>query len=69
MVGNLLHDVTYILYTCVLYSTMGEPKPVVIFSLGKYQYDRVAAALKNDGVDMDPQIQHNMIYTTFGFYT
>jgi hypothetical protein len=69
MVGHFLHDVTYILYTCVPYSTMAEPVPVVIFSMGKDQYNSVATALKNDGVDMDPQIQHNMIYTTFGFYT
>ena len=69
MVGDLLHDATYILYILVCCSTMGEPMPVVIFSLGKHQYDQVAEALRNNGVDTDPQTQHNIIYTTFGFYT
>ena len=36
---------------------MGEPKPVVIFSLGKHQYDKMSEALKNHGLDdIDPQM-------------
>jgi hypothetical protein len=60
-----------LLLSCILVcSTMGEPKPVVIFSLGKHQCEKMAEALKNHGLDdMDPQIQHNLIFTTVGFYT